>query len=83
MPLRSTVSTLHNANLVYGDLRGPNIIVSEGTGGKRAMLLDIDQGSDGDVFYPADINMQLSWHGQVLICCEHCHTGILGQVRNL
>jgi hypothetical protein len=75
-PLQSTISALHNAKLVHGDLRGPNVIVSEGKGGKRTMLLDFDwAGEEGEVFYPADINMQLTWHGDVkpgaLIKREH------------
>ena len=56
----------------HGDLRGPNFIVS----GKRVILLDFDWGGEeGEVFYPADINMQLTWHGDVqpgaLIRREH------------
>jgi hypothetical protein len=75
-PLRGTIAALHDAKLVHGDLRGPNIIVSEGKSGKRAMLLDFDWGGEeGDVFYPADINMQLTWHSGVkpgaLIRREH------------
>ncbi len=75
-PLRGAISALHDVGLVHGDLRGPNVIVSEGSGGKRAMLLDFDWGGkEGDVFYPADINMQLTWHDDVkpgtLIRREH------------
>ena len=75
-PLRGAISALHDAELVHGDLRGPNVIVSEGSGGKHAMLLDFDWGGkEGDVFYPADINMELTWHGDVkpgtLIRREH------------
>ena len=65
-PLRGAISVLHDVGLVHGDLRGPNVIVSEGSGGKHAMLLDFDWGGkEGDVFYPVDINMQLTWHDDV------------------
>ena len=58
-PLQITISALHDKKLVYGDLRGPNVTVSEnGKGGKHAML----GGEEGDVFNLADINMQLTWH---------------------
>ncbi len=75
-PLRGAISALHDVGLVHGDLRGPNVIVSEGKGGKRAMLVDSDWGGEeGHVFYPADINMQLIWHDGVkpgtLIRREH------------
>jgi tRNA A-37 threonylcarbamoyl transferase component Bud32 len=50
-PLRSTIAALHNAKLVHGDLRGPNIIVAEGEGSKRAMLLDFDWGGEEGVCF--------------------------------
>jgi serine/threonine protein kinase len=75
--LRDTISALHHENLVYGDLRAPNVILSDdGQGGKRAILLDFDwAGEEGTALYPADINMELTWHENVqpgrLICREH------------
>jgi serine/threonine protein kinase len=74
--LRKAILALHNANLVHGDLRGPNVILQERKDSLRAMLLDFDWGGDdGQVFYPADVNLQLTWHGDVkpgaLIRREH------------
>ena len=55
------MTALHNAKLVYRDLRVPNIVVSEGKGDKCAILLNFDWGDEEEeVFYLADINMQLT-----------------------
>ena len=75
--LRDTISSLHYENLVYGDLRPPNVILSDnGQGGKRAILLDFDwAGKEGVALYPVDINTEVAWHEDVKpgrpICREH------------
>ena len=62
--LRNAISALHGQNLVHGNLRGQNLVVCNDT--KRAMLLDFDwAGYEGEVLYPADINMELMWHEDV------------------
>ena len=72
-----TINALHNAGMVYGDLRGPNIILSDdGEADKRAMLLDFDWADkEEQAFYPPHLNMGLSWHPGVQaggpICREH------------
>jgi len=75
--LRKTLAALHGQNHVYGDLRGPNVVVSvDKNGGEIAKLLDFDWGGEeGVVLYPADINTEIGWHSEVcpggLIRGEH------------
>ncbi|KAI0822206.1 hypothetical protein BC628DRAFT_1328110 [Trametes gibbosa] len=64
--LRKAVALLHEHDLVFGDLREPNIMV--GKDGKRLMLIDFDWcGEEGKVRYPEDINMDesIAWHDSV------------------
>ena len=65
--LRKTLTALHRVNHVYGDLRGPNVVVFvDENGTEFAKLLDFDWGGEeGAVLYPADINMEVSWHTEV------------------
>ncbi len=65
--LRKTLAALHRQNHVYGDLRGPNVVVFvEANGDEFVMLLDFDWGGEeGVVVYPADINMEIGWHAEV------------------
>jgi hypothetical protein len=65
--LRKTLAALHRQNHVYGDLRGPNIVVFvDENGDEFVELLDFDWGGEeGVVLYPADINMEVSWHTEV------------------
>ena len=65
--LRATIETLHAEKIVFGDLRGPNVMVADdGQGGKRGMLLDFDwAGEEGVALYPVDINMDAGWHWDV------------------
>jgi Ser/Thr protein kinase RdoA (MazF antagonist) len=52
---RQTLATLHGQNYVYGDLRGPNVVVSvDENGDESVKLLDFDWG-EGVVLYPADL----------------------------
>jgi hypothetical protein len=75
--LRQTLAALHRQNHVYGDLRGPNVVVSvDKNGDEIAKLLDFDWGGEeGVVLYPADINTEIGWHSEVcpggLIHREH------------
>jgi hypothetical protein len=75
--LRQTLAALHGQNHVYGDLRGPNVVIFvDKNGDEFAKLLDFDWGGkEGVVVYPADINMEIGWHAEVcpggLIRCEH------------
>ncbi len=78
-PLQGAISALHDVGLVHGDLRGPNVIVSEGSGGKRTMLLDFDWGGkEGDVFYPADItaNCKTVENFEIIFVCAFVYINI-------
>jgi len=65
--LKQTLAALHRKNHVYGDLRGPNVVVCvDKNGDEFAKLLDFDWGGEeGVVTYPADINMEIGWHAEV------------------
>jgi tRNA A-37 threonylcarbamoyl transferase component Bud32 len=65
--LKATLAKLHEQNQVYGDLRGPNIVVVvDENGVEHVMLLDFDWGGEeGVVLYPADINLEIDWHEEV------------------
>lgn len=73
--LREALRILHDNDLVFEDLRSPNIILPpEG----KPMFVDFDwAGRAGEVTYPPDINMDLAigWHPDVcrggLIRREH------------
>ncbi|KIK52914.1 hypothetical protein GYMLUDRAFT_107811, partial [Collybiopsis luxurians FD-317 M1] len=52
--IKKVIDILHKANLVFGDLRLPNIILWE----SGAMLVDFDWcGRDGVARYPVDLNV--------------------------
>jgi len=56
--LRKAVRALHENKLVFGDLRGPNILLTEG----GLKLVDFDWcGEEGVVYYPANISMDIGW----------------------
>lgn len=68
--LRLAVRMLHAAGLVFGDLRGPNVLLVE----DRVMLIDFNwAGKEGEAKYPGDILLPLErteippikWHPQV------------------
>ncbi|KZV91841.1 hypothetical protein EXIGLDRAFT_85916 [Exidia glandulosa HHB12029] len=62
--LRLAVAALHKAGRVHGDLRFPNILVTKG----KLMIIDYDwAGLEGEVTYPADINLseECGWHSEV------------------
>ncbi|QRV79743.1 hypothetical protein RhiJN_07758 [Ceratobasidium sp. AG-Ba] len=66
-PLRQDVEKalkiLHEADLVFGDLRAPNVVVSESDAGRPSgMLVDFDWcGREGEVRYPAAMNEEIDW----------------------
>ncbi|KAJ6476216.1 hypothetical protein C8R45DRAFT_373480 [Mycena sanguinolenta] len=71
--LRKAVRLLHDASFVFGDLRPPNVMVSD----DKIMLVDFDWvGKEGEVRYPITINMSSeTWPSGVgrggLITREH------------
>jgi hypothetical protein len=68
--VEEALNILHNAGIVFGDLRDPNILfaasddaASEG----RVFLVDFDwPGMDGEHRYPATLNRENGYHSEVL-----------------
>ncbi|KAI6023495.1 hypothetical protein BKA83DRAFT_119484, partial [Pisolithus microcarpus] len=59
--LREAIKHLHGAGFVFGDLCGPNVIVTP-SDEITAWLIDFDwAGKDGKVTYPVSINKELTW----------------------
>ncbi|KAI6010403.1 hypothetical protein BKA83DRAFT_102848, partial [Pisolithus microcarpus] len=59
--LRQAIAQLHDAGLVFGDLRVPNLIVTPNNE-VTIRLIDFDwAGKDGEVMYPISINLGLLW----------------------
>jgi RIO-like serine/threonine protein kinase len=57
---KDAVHILHAENIVFGDLRDPNILYL--TSKARAMLVDFDWcGKDGEARYPATLNPSIAW----------------------
>lgn len=55
--VKNAVKVLHDADLVFGDLRRPNIMIHQTDDGDRAMLVDFDWvGLAGKAEYPASLN---------------------------
>ncbi|KAG8743970.1 hypothetical protein FRC10_011044 [Ceratobasidium sp. 414] len=61
--IRDALTILHGADLVFGDLRPPNILVVAQTDGEaRGMLVDFDWcDKENDGRYPAGINEKIKW----------------------
>jgi hypothetical protein len=61
--IRDAITLLHSDNLVFGDLRTPNImVVPSGSGRCRGMLIDFDWvGEHGVGRYPASLDDGLEW----------------------
>ncbi|KAF7416333.1 hypothetical protein PC9H_002598 [Pleurotus ostreatus] len=60
--LQFAIHTLHAKDLVYGDLRAPNIIVRQEGPLWRASLVDFDwSGPAGTVCYPSNLNTSAFW----------------------
>ena len=56
------IRTLHDAQLVYGDLRAPNIMFS----GDKVFLIDFDwAGKVGKVYYPRNLSSRVEWPEEV------------------
>lgn len=52
--LRRAIQKLHADDLVFGDLREPNVLVS----GQSVMLVDFDWcGKAGEARHPSDVNL--------------------------
>ncbi|KAI6096220.1 glycosyltransferase family 20-domain-containing protein [Pisolithus sp. B1] len=59
--LRQAIAQLHDAGLVFGDLRAPNIMVTPNNK-VTVQLIDFDwAGKDGEVVYPVSISSQINW----------------------
>ncbi|KAL5631181.1 hypothetical protein ACGC1H_006876 [Rhizoctonia solani] len=67
--IKAAVDLLHSHDWVFGDLRGPNVMVLQDSTGKatgRAMLIDFDWcGKHLEGRYPLKMNMTLNWPGDV------------------
>ncbi|KAG9045825.1 hypothetical protein FS837_005615 [Tulasnella sp. UAMH 9824] len=65
--INKAIETLHSNNLVFGDLRPPNVMACtrEGEGGETeegAMLVDFDlAGKAGETLYPKTLNPDVEW----------------------
>ncbi|TFK33280.1 hypothetical protein BDQ12DRAFT_615533 [Crucibulum laeve] len=56
--LKGAISYLHSEGFVFGDLRQPNIMISEG----KVMLIDFDwAGKEGEVRYPVALSKSITW----------------------
>ena len=56
--LKRALGRLHENGLVFGDLRGPNVMIKE----DRALLVDFDwSGKEGETRYPFDLNTKIDW----------------------
>jgi serine/threonine protein kinase len=61
--VRRALRLLHNANLVFGDLRPPNVMI---TTTKEVKLIDFDWAGDlGQAEYPCLISPSVHWPGEV------------------
>ena len=65
---KAITQVLHPQELVFADLRPPNILVVTRDGKHRAMLIDFDWcGKDGTDTYPSSMNMdQITWPERVI-----------------
>ncbi|KAE9392596.1 hypothetical protein BT96DRAFT_757565, partial [Gymnopus androsaceus JB14] len=60
--VRRGVELLHKNNLVFGDLRLPNLLRSKG----QVYFIDFDWcGRENEVRYPSDIILGIHWHPDV------------------
>ncbi|KAK2460127.1 hypothetical protein APHAL10511_007806 [Amanita phalloides] len=55
--MKNAITILHNANLVFGDMRQPNILIKEENDTLRALLIDFELvGEAGQARYPPFLN---------------------------
>lgn len=60
--IKKAIQKLHDAQLVFGDLRGPNIMFSE----NRVFLIDFDwAGRVNEARYPRHLSGRVAWPGDV------------------
>jgi len=60
--VQAAINTLHEKDIVFGDLRRTNIMVNK----KRAKIVDFDWcGRDGEDRYPLTLNDTITWHPDV------------------
>jgi RIO-like serine/threonine protein kinase len=60
--LRDAIKLLHNENLVFADLRTPNILVVDINGCQQAKLIDFDWcGVHNKDRYPPSMNSDITW----------------------
>lgn len=67
--VEEAICLLHSKNIVFGDLRIPNIlyVASKDSGKGHAVLVDFDwAGEDGKSRYPASLNTDLRWAEEVV-----------------
>ncbi|KAG8930623.1 hypothetical protein FRC01_002476 [Tulasnella sp. 417] len=79
--IESALTLLHEEGFVFGDLRGPNVMLCDRPASQEkteqgAMLVDFDcAGMQGSQFYPYDLNPKVCWahgvQGGDLITQEH------------
>ena len=64
--IKIAIDELHNNNIVFADLRPPNILIRVLDGEHKATLVDFGWcGIDGVDIYPASINWEQPWHNDV------------------
>ena len=56
------IMELHSAGMVFGDLQGPNVLVS----GEKIFLTKFDwAGREGEAYYPGDLSREVNWPEKV------------------
>ena len=64
--IKIAIDELHNNNIVFADLRPPNILIRVLDGKHKATLVDFDWcGIDRVDRYPASMNWKQPWHNDV------------------
>ncbi|PCH44003.1 hypothetical protein WOLCODRAFT_154047 [Wolfiporia cocos MD-104 SS10] len=84
--IERAVNLLHTNDLVFGDLRQPNVMVVKREDGKHgAMLIDFDWcGEHGEARYPVRLNREIDWHSEVVcggIIAEEHDAYMLSKIR--